>query len=633
MAERPEPGQVLFLNLFNGNFNAGIIGQSQEKRVALAGAGSPPGRRSSASAGRLHPQVLESAAKAFVPPENFELAGRVLAKRRIVFLAHGRGTGRRTLGLNLLRRHVGAGVVRHLDESLDLGCWNPAADEADGFLLDGTLGALVQRPAALASLAADLRDAGKVLVVLLPEDDELAVRVEEDTEFSPIRCVPPPGADVLLEHLAVAVPDECRRRRILDGFSWDFLEGLLPVGAAPGAALEALDALRTAARLARTPAERPAFVLAELTVAAQREIGERLAAPLDDAQRSCLIAAAVFAGKEQHVVMEQAARLHAQIRRIGRSASDGGTDTEVAFSTLLAPFGIRTDLVWRPGRPARSIVVFMRPLWTLAIMRHAWHRMGIGRALVRWLGGVGAENHLVERAGWALAQSVSPKPGVGGLRDVRACVTSGGPSGYVVAAAALRTLLEDPGADRETLGLLCTWAYAERVAYRITAATACGGRTETASLRPALTVLRYLVKGAEENPHGRVDRAVDDAMLDLFLRDDGIEVLRELVAWSETEDAEAQYAVRIVPRFLHVNPLWFESQMDDPEAARLITTLITRSIRARNCGRLRETVVRWRRSAQRDPSRAASVETLLVAVGEDPHPRVRRFLDAINRHD
>jgi hypothetical protein len=488
--------------------------------------------------------------------------------------------------------------------------------------LDG----LVRRPVALASLAADLLDAGKALVGLLREDDELAAWLEEETEFAPIRCMPPPGPEVLLEHLAVTVPDESRRSQILDGFSWDFVAGLLPPGAAPGAAL------RTAARLATAPEERPAFALAELTVAAHREITERLAAPLDDAQRSCLIAAAVFAGEEQHVVMEQAARLHALIRRIGGTAPDGGRATETAFSTLLDRFGIRVDLVRRGQRPAHSSVVFTHPMWTVAIVRQAWHRIGLRRALVRWLCGVGDET-LVERAGWALAQSVSPKPGVGGLRDVKSCVTFGGVSGYAVAAAALRTLLEDPGTAREALGLLCTWAYAERVTDRVTAATVCGGRTGTAALRPALTVLRHLARGAEENPHERVDRAMDDAILDLFLRDDSVEILRQLVAWSETEAAEARYAVRIFPRVLHANRLWFESQMEDPETVHLITTLIKRSIRARHCGRLSEAVVRWRRSAQGDPSRAEHVDALLLAVGEDPHPRVRRFLDAVNRHD
>ncbi|MGK5553967.1 hypothetical protein ACSNOI_20335 [Actinomadura kijaniata] len=632
MAERPESNQPFQLNLFSGNINTGVVGQSQEKEVFLAGSENSPGRRSLESAGILNPRVLEGAAEAFVPPENFERALRMLKKHGIVFLVHGRGVGRRTLGLNLLRQHVGTGVVCHLDNILDLENWNPALNEVDGILFDGRLGALARRPVALASLAADLRDARKSVVFLLTENEELAVRLEEDTEFPPIRCVPPPGPDVLLKHLAVAVPDESRRRQILDGFSWDFLEDLLPPGAAPGAALEALDALRTAARLCATPAQRPAFALAELTATAHREITERLTTvPLDDAQWSCLIAAAVFAGEERHAVIEQAVRLHTQIRRISGTAPDGGTDTELSFSTLLDPFGIRIDLVRRPGRPARSSVVFMRPVWTVAIMRHAWSRRGIGRALVRWLGGVGDEK-LVEQAGWALAQSVSPKPGVGGLRDVQGCVTLGGQSGYAVAAAALRTLLENPGTAPEALGLLCTWAYAERLAYRLTAATTCGGRTGTASLRPALTILRHLAKAAEENPYGCVDRAMDNAMLDLFLRDDSIELLRELITWSESENAEAQYAVRIVPQLLHADPLWFESQMGDPEAVHLITTLITRSIRARNCGRLYETVARWRRSAQNDPSRAENVDTLLFAVGEDPHPHVRRFLDAINRH-
>ncbi|QFG24674.1 hypothetical protein [Actinomadura sp. WMMB 499] len=630
MYEAAEPGRFFSINI-GENINNGFIGGSQDNNGRSNGAGSSAAERSPMFVGKLSPQDSQEAAEAFVPPENFKRTLRALEKG-LVFLAQGRGTGRRTMARNLLRDRVGAGVVHHLDDTLDLRRWRPGLDGATGYLVDGVLGGLLRRSAFLTSLVGDLRDAGAAMVVVLPEDDELVGWLEDNTGFPVVRCVPPPGKDVLFAHLMAAIPDETRRSRLLDGVSPEFLEELLPPGAAPGAALQVLDALYSAEQQKVTPAERPSFILAELTAAAHQEIAERLAVPLEDAEWSCLVASAVFAGEGQHVLLEQAEQLHATMRENGGAPSVAEPDIATVLPAVLDRFRIRLDLVRTPGRPPRTSVVFAYPMRTVAILRHAWRKAGIDRGLLSWLRGI-EDEELVEHAGWALAQSVPQGPGTGGLRSVQGCVTSGGPLAYAVAASGMRALLVNPDTADEARGRLYTWASSERAGYRITAALTCGSRTGTAPLHPALPILRQVIRSAEEYPSGRVDRVVDDAVMQLFLWDDRIEVLRALVAWSGAEGPEARYMSRIVPRLLRADPRWFESKITDSAAVGLVIALLTRTILSRDSGHLREVVLRWRRSAERDASRRELVDALLFAVGENSHPRVRHFLAAINRHD
>lgn len=109
-------------------------------------------------------------------------------------------------------------------------------------------------------------------------------------------------------------------------------------------------------------------------------------------------------------------------------------------------------------------------------------------------------------------------------------------------------------------------------------------------------------------------------------------MLRTLLAWTESEGAEAEYATRILPKLLRRDLAWFGAQTTDDEVFTLTVRLIRRTLRARGPGgALRDAVLLWRRVAAWDPIHKAAVDAVLFAVGGDRHPSVGRFLDAINR--
>jgi hypothetical protein len=202
-----------------------------------------------------------------------------------------------------------------------------------------------------------------------------------------------------------------------------------------------------------------------------------------------------------------------------------------------------------------------------------------------------------------------------------------------VAAEALRELLTDPELSRETVSHLVGWAHDRDWRVRHVVARTCGGGSDVAPSGPALVLQRHLIRSSEEEPHPQLDRAMDDAMLDMFGRGDRLAVLKTLCRWTECGGPEAQYATHLLPKLLRRDLLWFEKQTQDDEVFGLIILLIRRTLRARGPGgALRDTVLMWRRITAWSPNRSSAVDAVLFAVGEDWHPHVRRFLNTIHRH-
>ncbi|GAA3673205.1 hypothetical protein GCM10022224_041830 [Nonomuraea antimicrobica] len=583
--------------------------------------------------GRLPQSLLAEAAMGFVPPHWMKKA-QEKSRSGIVLLAGGRGTGRRIAALNLLcREHGAAASIRHLDGDLDFGTWQPASGEANGYLVEGTLGGLIRNGAALTSIGARLLEAGAVMAVVLPDDPELTTQLDDLLDMAPIHCTPPDPQEVLQAKLALAVPENEDRRRLLGKLPSELLPELLPPGASPRDAVDVAKAIVTATGSAESAGARAAYIDVTLAEQADREIAELLPKWLDDPPAmNALLAAAVFAGSSPQTIAEQADRLatvsHAQEVVDTSITCQGG---QRSLHALLCLAGVRTDTVQRPGRPPETRMFFARCQWPGAILRHIWHGPSAD-SLVSWLRGV--EGHdLIERAGWALALSVPAKRGNGRLRRIQTCAMSGGPSGRAVAARALRILMNDSNLSQETAACLGSWAYDQRWPLRCVVAVTCGSDSGIAPLRPALALMRKVVRSADADPNHYVDQAVDDAILHLFRRGDRRVVLRELCDWTESEGAQAWYATRVLSKLLRSDLTWFGAQTADDEVFDMTVLLIRRTLRARGpVGALRDVMLRWQRAANWDPIQAEAVDALLFAVGADRHPHVRRFLNAIDRH-
>ncbi len=620
-----------YIENFTGNLNTGNVGHDQEMYSALSRRSAQDRRQTTDEYVRyLSPEILRNASQTFVPPENFKKMTRV-AESGVVMLVDRKGAGVRTVALKLLHDHVDGGEVHHLLGDFNFRSWRPSRHGVRGFLAEGTLGGMVMEPLALDFLAGELKKAGGLLVVVLPLKDELAVKRSNSSKFTPIRCMPPSGVSVLRAHCAVRLGDRAEADRFIDELPAGFLDNLLAPGSTPGAALEVLEILVSFRESGTLSADPASYVLGELTAMAEADISDRFdSVVLNARELGYIVAAAAFSGEGEHVISTLAERLFDEIKK-SRNSVSGNIDESIRLE-FYEHFGLRKEVIHSPGQAPSTRVLFARPMWTLAILRYVWRKAGIDRAMARWLHGVD-DDWLAERAGWALAQSAASKPGTGMLRDVRACAVVDGSTPCAVASAALRTLLPNPETARDAIGLLNLWASSNRIAYRHTVALACGSQTGAAPVRLALPILRRLIVASEIYPNIAVDRAVDEAMLAVFLHGDRSAYLEQLVSWPRSDGAESMYIARIVPRLLLQESSWFEYCSNDSDTFEIIADVITLAIRARENGRLLDVVRRWRRSAIGDQSRLETIDALLFAVEEDPHPNIRRFMRSLGSHE
>lgn len=613
----PQPSSLSVI--FGHQVNTGQIGGDQTVF------GSPSGRAGSGGnfGCGLSAAALREAAEGFVTPDWMTRA-RKRSRDGIVLLSGGRGTGRWTATLNLLSGLYGsAGVVRHLGDDLDFRTWSPAQGQTYGYVVEGTLGGLVGNHAALTALSSRLREAGAVMVVLLPDDPELTAQLDASSGLSPIRCTPPDAEQVFHAKLAVAIPDQQQRLRLLAELPADLLPDLLPPGASPSDALDVVEAV--------VKVRSATDIRAGLRAMADSEIADHLTRWLRD-QKTCglLISAAVFEGSSPGTITEQAERLASTIAD-SLAGQDPLAHHEHSSVSLLRPLGVRFDLVQRPGRQPENRVFFSRTQWPEAILRHVW-RGPLANAVALWLRGA-ADGDLVEQAGRALALSASPKGGSGRLSRVRACAMSGGGAERNLAASAMRVLLKEERSWRETAGQLGGWAQSPDWRLRCVVAVTAGCNAATTPPGVALPLLRRLVRAADNEPHPAVDRAVDQALLALFLHGDRHVLLRSLLDWTEHGGAEAAWATRIFPKLLRCDLSWFATTASDEGTFRLVILLFKRTLRARGpAGPLHDAMLTWRRVASWNADHASAVDAILQAIATDPHPHVRRFLHMVNRH-
>ncbi|MFC7642339.1 hypothetical protein ACFQX6_16315 [Streptosporangium lutulentum] len=365
--------------------NNGLIGGNQSlSSHLLAG---PDLRNGRGLRGRLPASLLADAVEGFVTPD-WMASAQKKSRNGIVLLAGGRGTGRQTAALNLLcGTHGAAASVHHLDDDLDFGTWRPILGEANGYLVEGTLGGLVRNRAALTSIGSRLLEADAAMVVILPDDPELVAQLEDFLGMAPVHCTPPVAEQIFHAKLAAAVPGEEARQRLLDGLPAELLPEILPPGASPRDALDVVDAVIATAESLEAAGTRAARIRGILAERADREIAVFLPSWLEDPQaRNALIAAVVFTGSSPQTIAEQAERLSLKVEGASCDPGISNRGRQHSISALLRPIGVRTDMVRRPGRSPETRVAFARCQWPGAILRHG----GAGRWLISSSPGYGA---------------------------------------------------------------------------------------------------------------------------------------------------------------------------------------------------------------------------------------------------
>ncbi|MBA9003027.1 hypothetical protein [Thermomonospora cellulosilytica] len=610
---------VLVINVAH-NLNNGVV-----KDQYWATTSGPLSDRPVAKPGvRLPDAVLTEASRGFVPPSGIREARRRL-REGIVFLSGERGTGRRTMALNLLRGSRGCGAVIHrVDADLDFTAWVPEPGEVHGYLIDGLPSTLVRSASTLASLRARLLDAGAVMAVVLPEGPHIDARIAETLGTALVRCVPPSAEHVFAARLKAAVPDEEERRKTMRGLPKGFAGAVLSRDGSPQDVMDVLEAVMDTAH--NTRGNRTTLIRAVLEEKADREISTLLPDWFGDHGLRCaLISAAVFAGWPPDTVAEQAGRL-------ARLTEAGPAQQEYRFpADLLRPAGVRVETV-RHGHGDPPIrMVFARYHWAGAILRSAW-RGPHSRALARWLQSVN-ETELIEPAGRALALSAAAHPQPTRLTHIRASAVSRGHAGPRVAATALRTIMAESRYADETAARLGGWASGSDERLRYVTALACGGGFRASPLKPAMNLIVRLIRSLDDDHHPHVAKAVQDALMSIFHQGDRPAVLRELRIWTESGAAEARYATAIFPRLLAKHLSWFHECAKEETEIGSVVVLIRRTLRSRRSGAaLRDPMLAWRRFAVFDPGGDKAFQAVLTAAREDRHPHVRQFLTVLDRH-
>lgn len=131
-----------------------------------------------------------------------------------------------------------------------------------------------------------------------------------------------------------------------------------------------------------------------------------------------------------------------------------------------------------------------------------------------------------------------------------------------------------------------------------------------------------------------MDRAVRDALRDLFASGSQATVFRHLAEWADGEGTLGDVALRTFPRLLQ-NTSWCQEQLvDDGEYAPQIIDLVHRTLNdeelfAATCN----AVLWWCRMATWGDLPRTAVETLLTALAADVRHGVFRLFVTIDRAD
>ncbi|WP_380281688.1 hypothetical protein [Kitasatospora purpeofusca] len=637
----------------HGNINTGSVhgGQRVENGGGPGGHGDRPVE---AHEGPISEQEIREACTGFAEPTWFaaalaELDGGVL------FLHGEPGTGRRTAALNLLHRHSGRSPdLRALDSDENLATWRPTGAGARGYLVHGLLPQHPLGPAVVANLRRLLRDAQARMVIVLPHEPERVRALARDLHVSPVRCEPPPPRAVFEARLTAAVPDEHRRRGLLERLDAGLLDSLLSPRLVPAQVAELVTTISAAGDGGPDPTD----LRARLSFLTAREVPDLLKQLHDDPDGlAFLLATSVFEGLDHRIVREEAERLLALADgRLDSVLRDGGDpDGTGPRGTGAHPrpnprFVLRRSLdelldtvraqcapveIRRHSRFAYSVepVRFTRHRQGEAVLRHVWRQYGgVPELLTAWLKEAPLRDaELAGPVGHVMGLAAGWGGGRRALRHIEELAEADPVRSRVTAAYALDMAARDTVLAGEVKYLLRRWSDRSDWRVRSTVAYTCGTDFGTSRPEVALTLLRGVYRGTEGEELA-VARSVRPALVALCAAGNQSTVLRRLIGWAERRGVEAQLALDVLPELLDDDPEWFQAQLlTAGEHTGPLVALVRRALDDDgHFDATRSALVGWCRTAAWNTGSRTAVETLLTALAQDVSLGVLRLFVEID---
>ncbi|MGW2416780.1 hypothetical protein ACWCV5_32070 [Streptomyces tubercidicus] len=651
-----QPHSVIFApgaNINNGSVHGG---QRVENGGAATGTGTG-GRRVEAHEGPISAIEILDAQAGFAEPDWFPEALAELDSR-LLFLTGEPGTGRRTAALNLLSRHSGGSMsLRAVDGDMNLASWRPGHRDTRGYLVDGLLPDYPLKPGMVRHLQSLLSTADARMVVVLPDAPELVRRLSRDLHVTPVRCAPPPARAVFDARFKDAVPDPSERARRLAALEPGLLDELLAPELVPAQVAE----LVAAVAAAEDGGPDLADLQKRLSFLAEGEVPDLLAQLRDDADGlAFLLATCVFEGLDHRIVREEAERLLALADGrlssvLPEGADDSGEDGRRERERTPRPnpqfvFRRSLDELLRSVRAERSAseihsnpgytyaveaVRFTRHRQAEAVLRHVWREYGhLSGLLTEWMADLRNEQELTEPVGRVMGRAAGWGGGRRALQHIRTLAESNRRTSRTIAAYALGMAAEDPVLAREVKYRLSLWSAQQSWQVRSTVAYTCGADFGAARPELAMRLLRNVPRGLSDEHERTVDRAVRDALRDLFASGSQATVFRHLAEWADREGTLGDVALRTFPRLLQ-NTSWCQEQLvDDGEYAPQIIDLVHRTLNDEELfAAICNAVLWWCRMATWGDLPRTAVETLLTALAADVRHGVFRLFVTIDRAD
>ncbi|MEU1283445.1 hypothetical protein [Kitasatospora sp. NPDC005856] len=649
-------GDQPFIFAPGGNINTGSVHGDQ--RVENGGVGAAPGggERVEAQDGPISSTEILAARTGFAEPDCFP-EGLSALGTRLLFLAGEPGTGRRTTALNLLFTGSGnAMALRALDSDSDLSSWRPTHSEASGYLVHGLSPAVPLGPTAIAKLRARLDAADARMVVLLPHDPGVLRRLIREMDISPVRYLPPSARAVFDARLEAVLPDEGRRRDLLDRLGPD-LDELLAPQLVPAQVAELVD------EVTRDGEDGPelADLGQRLSFRAETEVPDLLNKLREDPDAlAFLLVTSVLEGLDHRIVREEAdrllkladGRLDAVLRAEANGEGERGQAVRgepprpnprfvfrrsldellVTIRAECSPVGVRETAGYAyTVEPIR----FKRHRQAETVLRHVWRQYGeVSGLLTEWMDKVpGAEPELAGPVGRVMGLAAGWSGGRRALRHIHELARSDRAQSRSTAAYALGIAAQDPMLAGEVKHRLNTWSHNGGWRLRSTVADACGRDYGAARPEFAIELIRRCYRGEEEDERA-VAMAARGSLESLFSGGNQSVAFRQLMKWAGEPGRDQDLALSAFPGLLW-NPVWFQQQLrPEGEFTDAVFSFIRRSLNDEVLfPATKYRLLAWCGRAVWDEELRADVERLLTVLAEEMRPGELRLLVEIDRSD
>ncbi|WP_316528635.1 hypothetical protein [Kitasatospora brasiliensis] len=637
-----------------GNINTGSVYGGQRVENGAPGAAPGSSERVEAQDGPISLLEVLAAQTGFAEPDCFA-EGLSALGTRLLFLAGEPGTGRRTTAINLLSQSSGnSTALRALDSDSDLSIWRPTHREARGYLVHGLSPTARFGPTVVANLGARLEEADACMVVMLPHEPGTLRRLIRELDISPVRYTPPTPREVFDARLTAAVPEEERRRKLLDRLEAD-LDELLASELVPAQVAELVD------RLSRTGDEGPdlADLGQRLSFLAETEVPDLLKDLREDPDAlAFLLVTSVLEGLDHRIIRDETdrllkladGRLDAVVRtgadgEQGRTApgEDGRPNPRFVFRRSLDELlkTIRAECLPTEMRETSGYTYTVEPLrfkrhrQAETVLRHVWRQYGeVSGLLTEWMDNVpGTEAELARPVGRVMGLAASWGGGRRALWHIHELARSDRAQSRSTAAYALGIVSQDPILAGEVKHRVNSWSSNGSWRLRSTVAAACGGDYGAARPEAAISLIRRCYRG-EDGDEGAVAVTARWSLASLFAGGNQTAVFRQLMRWADRKGHDAELALTAVPELL-LAPSWFQQQLGpDGEFGDAVITFIGRSLNSEGLfPRTSRRLLDWCHRATWDEPLRAPVETLLTALAQQMRTGELGLLTAIERSD